>query len=120
MKKIVAILTVLLGIISLVSGCIKKTSNTQNTISYEKVENMDFDFDVKPQTFEVILDMSGNKELISSPSEKRKVTNLEKTKDKISWSYPEETPSLNNLLQGEYGLMEEMYQTSNTKKTFTT
>lgn len=50
---------------------------------------MDFDFDVKPETFEVILDMSGNKELISSPSEKRKVTNLEKTKDKISWSYPE-------------------------------
>jgi len=82
-------LTVLLVIISLVSGCIKKTSNTQNTISYEKVENMDFDFDVKPETFEVILDMSGNKELISSPSEKRKVTNLEKTKDKISWSYPE-------------------------------
>lgn len=91
MKKTIVILTSLLVIVSMASGCSNKASNSESTNSYAKVENMDFDFEVKPETFEVCLDSNGRKELLSSPSEKRKVSNLKKSKDFISWTYPDES-----------------------------
>lgn len=50
----------------------------------------DFVFDANPETGEILVEKDGVKESASLPLPKQKVTNLKKTNQLISWSYPNE------------------------------
>ncbi|MEG0097718.1 MAG: glycoside hydrolase, partial [Cetobacterium sp.] len=70
------------------NGLIKNGEGTEAKI--EKVNNLDFKYDVNPKNFQVSVDVNGKKENISEPMKERNVTNLKKSDDEISWTYPEE------------------------------
>lgn len=50
----------------------------------------DFSFDVDPATFTVSITENGKKAEVSKPQEAKEVTDLKKSKDEISWTYPTE------------------------------
>ncbi|MFF2878540.1 glycoside hydrolase [Gottfriedia sp. NPDC057991] len=85
MKKIISLICTSILLISTLSRCqqVNKKSTTSLTI---KPGN--FTFDVKPETFELFVEKDGVKESASLPMEKEKVTNLVKTKQSVSWRYP--------------------------------
>ena len=50
----------------------------------------DFSFDVDPATFTVSITENGKKAEVSKPQEIKEVTDLKKSTDEISWTYPNE------------------------------
>lgn len=95
MKKIIPIILVLLVTINVATGCSKKVYDIETTASSEKVGSLDFDFKVIPETFEVNLISDSCKYQVSSPIQKRKVTNFKESKGIVSWTYPEENVDIN-------------------------
>lgn len=89
MNKKISIITscILIGV-TLV-GCSNDITKVKTT-GVEKVNNLDFDFDVNPETFQLTLEVANKKETISEPMESREVTNLKESEDEVSWSYPKE------------------------------
>ncbi|MEI5989301.1 hypothetical protein A5881_000789 [Enterococcus termitis] len=99
MKK----LSIYLGLAAItlsLSGCnfnqTKATSKSETLIVNNEIEKnktyakTDFSFDVDPTTFTVSITANGEKAEVSKPQEVKEVTDLKKTKDEISWIYPNE------------------------------
>ncbi|MGM0219917.1 glycoside hydrolase [Enterococcus sp. AZ126] len=55
----------------------------------------DFSFDVDPATFTVSITENGEKAEVSKPQEIKEVTDLKKSTDEISWTYPNEQLKVN-------------------------
>ncbi|HDR7415316.1 TPA: hypothetical protein QCX14_005527, partial [Bacillus toyonensis] len=62
------------------------TTKGQNVISQYK----NFTFDVNPETGEIFVEKDGVRESASLPLPKKKITNLIKKHDCISWNYPDD------------------------------
>lgn len=90
-KKISVVTSCLLTGIILV-GCSNNFLNNSKNISakVEKVNNLDFKYDVNPKNFSISVDVNGKKENISESMKERQVINLKTSKNEISWTYPKE------------------------------
>lgn len=87
MKKIIALL-MFIGIVSnIVTSCTNKEINSEVNFA---VENLEFSFEVNPETFEITTESKGVEESVSEPLEKREVTNLKKSENEVNWTYPNE------------------------------
>ncbi|OPA73974.1 hypothetical protein BVG16_26400 [Paenibacillus selenitireducens] len=53
------------------------------------VKYQDFTFDVHPETAEIMMEHNGVKESVSLPLPPQEVTELKRTEDTVSWSYPQ-------------------------------
>ncbi|MGG0257016.1 glycoside hydrolase [Bacillus toyonensis] len=62
------------------------TTNVQNVVSQYK----NFTFDVNPETGEIFVEKNSVRENASLPLPKKKITNLTKKDNFISWSYPDD------------------------------
>lgn len=84
----------------------------------EKVNNLDFKYDVNPKNFQVSVDVDGKKETISEPMKERSVTNLKKKDNEISWTYPDEHINVDIKKKDNY-LDVDIKSTSKEENTFT-
>ncbi|WP_099191274.1 glycoside hydrolase [Tepidibacter mesophilus] len=100
MKKNISLLMCFILIMSILGGCSDEAINAVNTQT--QVKAMDFNFDVNPETFEVTIESDGVKEKASEGLQKREVSNLKKSKDKISWKYPNENIDIELKKEKEY------------------
>ncbi|WP_348922297.1 glycoside hydrolase [Enterococcus rotai] len=72
------------------------TSESEKLISNQEIEKnktyakTDFSFDVDPETFTVSITENGEKAEVSKPQEAKEVTDLKKSTDEVSWTYPTE------------------------------
>ncbi|MGL6105477.1 glycoside hydrolase [Romboutsia sp.] len=98
-KKIIATLLSVIVVSATISGC---TNKVDKTVTKEEVKNLDFTFDVDPSNFELSIESKNKKELVSQPIEKKEVSNLKKSEDKISWTYPKENVDVNIQKQDNY------------------
>lgn len=90
MKKIIVLL-ITIGIVgNIVTSCTNKGDNEINDKVNNEVEILDFDFEVNPETFEIITESNGVKESASEPLETREVSNLKKNDNEVTWTYPNE------------------------------
>lgn len=90
-KKISLLLScVLIG--TSLGGCSNGLIKNYEDISVkvEKVNNLDFKYDVNPKNFQLSVDVDGKKETISEPTKDRAVEDFKKSDDEISWTYPDE------------------------------
>ncbi|TCP65556.1 glycoside hydrolase [Baia soyae] len=93
MKKIKRLIIPMM-ILSLVITSVMIYFTKKNTVSATinqpfNFQYRDFGFDANPETGEIFINKDGVKESASLPLPKQKVTNLKKTGQSISWSYPD-------------------------------
>ncbi|WP_270941170.1 glycoside hydrolase [Romboutsia lituseburensis] len=88
-KKIISTILSVIMVGGVISGCSNKDIE-KTTTKKEEVKNLDFTFDVNPENFEVTVNSNNKTEQVSMPQEKREVTNLKKSENKVSWTYPKE------------------------------
>ncbi|CEH33860.1 glycoside hydrolase [Romboutsia lituseburensis] len=88
-KKIISTILSVIMVGGVISGCSNKDIG-KTTAKKEEVKNLDFTFDVNPENFEVTVNSNNKTEQVSMPQEKREVTNLKKSENKVSWTYPKE------------------------------
>lgn len=88
-KKIISTILSVIMVGGVISGCSNKDVE-KTTTKKEEVKNLDFTFDVNPENFEVTVNSNNKTEQVSMPQEKREVTNLKKSENKVSWTYPKE------------------------------
>lgn len=101
MKKIVSIFISCMVVITTITGCSSgEVANSKS--SMYNVKNLDFSFEVKPETFEVSVESNGSREKISEPLKERKVSNFKKTKTEASWTYPDENIDINIKKENNY------------------
>ena len=100
MKRIIALVLSITMVGSIVSGCAKKEISEYKISDTEL--NLDFEFDVDPETFNLSVESSGVKETVSEPLDNMKFSNLKKSKDNISWSYDEKNIDVNIKKKEEY------------------
>ncbi|TPG68001.1 hypothetical protein EEL32_20535 [Brevibacillus laterosporus] len=78
----------------LVTGCGPVASGNVSGTTPQSIQAIaaykSFSFDVDPETFEVWVIKDGVKERVSEPIAKQKVTDLTKTADAVSWTYPDQ------------------------------
>ena len=68
-----------------------KSSNNAEVLSVQRnYFKSDFDIEVNPETFTLMVKVNGSSEYISKSLSERKVSNFKKESDKISWTYEEE------------------------------
>lgn len=118
-KKISLLLSfVLIG--TSLAGCSNGLTKSDEDISakVEKVNNLDFKYDVNPKNFQVSVDVNGKKEIISEPMKDRYVTNLKKKDNEISWTYPDEHINVDIKKKDNY-LDVDIKSTSKEANTFT-
>ncbi|MCC0658661.1 glycoside hydrolase [Clostridioides sp. ZZV14-6154] len=101
MKKIFSVFTSCIIIATTITGC-SSSEVINDTSSMYNVKNLDFNFEVKPETFEVSVESNGLKEKISEPLKERKVSNFKKTKTETSWTYPDENIDINIKKEESY------------------
>lgn len=99
MKKI-SICLALAAITLSLSGCnfneTNASSKSKELLTNKEIKknktyaNTDFSFDVAPATFTVSITENGEKAEVSKPQEAKEVTDLKKSKDEVSWTYPNE------------------------------
>ncbi len=90
MKKMIAICLLTTISLSTLVGCDVKGSNTVQESKIKKATYKEFTYDVNPETFTLIVEHDGVKELASQPLPKMKVANVKKDKDRTSWEYPDQ------------------------------
>ncbi|UDN59924.1 glycoside hydrolase [Clostridioides sp. ES-S-0010-02] len=101
MKKIFSVFTSCMIIATTITGC-SSSEVINDTSSMYNVKNLDFNFEVKPETFEVSVESNGLKEKISEPLKERKVSNFKQTKTETSWTYPDENIDINIKKEESY------------------
>ncbi|MBU3108289.1 glycoside hydrolase [Clostridium gasigenes] len=85
MKKIIVLL-ITIGLASnMMVSCKNKELKAKSDV---KVKNLEFNFEVDPETFEITTESNGVKENAAQPLEKREVSNLKKSKEEVTWTYP--------------------------------
>ncbi|WP_088011487.1 glycoside hydrolase [Gottfriedia acidiceleris] len=111
MNKIISLICTSILLITTLSSCqqVNKKSSTGLTFIPS-----DFTFDVKPETFELFVEKDGVKESASLPMEKERVTNLVKTRQSVSWSYPDEKMDIN--IQKKKNYLDVTLKSSGSKK----
>lgn len=92
MKKLCLLLLIFLNMVSCANGIINtKTSNNAEVLSVQRdYFKSDFDIEVNPETFSLMVKVNGSSEYISNPLIERKVSNFKKEGNRISWTYEEE------------------------------
>lgn len=88
MKKIIAIIMLAAITASVLAGC-KDDNNTRGGEVNAQIEDVDFSFNVDPETFALEVESGGRTEKASEPLDKMKVSNVKNSGDQISWTYPE-------------------------------
>ncbi len=78
MKKMIAICLLTTISLSTLVGCDVKGSNTVQESKIKKATYKEFTYDVNPETFTLIVEHDGVKELASQPLPKMKVANVKK------------------------------------------
>ncbi|MED1666032.1 hypothetical protein [Brevibacillus laterosporus] len=86
--------------------------NNQTVAAYKA-----FTFDVDPETFEVWVMKDGVKERVSEPLAKQTVTNLTKTADAVSWTYPDQQVKV-KLTKGKNDLHVKITSTASSPNPF--
>lgn len=99
MKKITIYLSLAAITLSL-SAChfnkTNATSKSEELFTHAEIEQnktyakTDFSFEVDPKTFTVSITENGEKAEVSKPQKAKKVMDLKKSKEEISWTYPNE------------------------------
>ncbi|MGE7918525.1 glycoside hydrolase [Viridibacillus sp. NPDC093762] len=89
MKKIISIMLIVVLATSVLTGCVGKEKKPNKEV-YTQKDNLDFNFNVDPETFKLEVESNGTKEKASEPLKKMKVSNLIDDKDNISWTYAEQ------------------------------
>ncbi|MGL5313380.1 MAG: glycoside hydrolase, partial [Peptostreptococcaceae bacterium] len=100
-KRIISVILSIAVVSTTLSGCTNKESNTIEKGKVD-VKNLDFTFDVEPETFGMTIESENKKEQISEPLEKREVSNLKQSEDKVSWTYPNEDIEVNIQKEKDY------------------
>ncbi|MEI5993105.1 glycoside hydrolase [Candidatus Enterococcus mansonii] len=72
----------------------EKSSINSEVAKNETYAKTDFSFDVDPATFAVTITENGEQAEVSKPQNKKEVSNLKKSHDEISWTYPTEQISV--------------------------
>lgn len=99
MKKITAIILVIISSISIFVGC---NNEIDEINSFSEVENLDFEFDVDPETFKLNVKANEISETASEGMTKREVSNLNDKGNSISWEYDKEDISVSITKEKEY------------------
>ncbi|MGL5616807.1 MAG: glycoside hydrolase [Sarcina sp.] len=68
----------------------------------EKANDLNFKYNVNPETFEITTTVNGDTEVASNPLPAMKVTNLKKTDDSISWTYPDKNINVDVTKKDNY------------------
>lgn len=68
----------------------EKSSVNQELNKNKSYAKTDFSFDVDPETFAITITENNQKETVAQPQTTKRVTNLKKTTNEISWTYPDE------------------------------
>lgn len=87
MKKLIATVLLATTTAGVLGGCGKNNLSINN--KYDKALNMDFTFNVDPETFKLEVNSNGVTELVSEPFESMEITDLKDKGDNISWNYKE-------------------------------
>ncbi len=92
MRKLCLLLLISLSMVSCTNRTINmKSSNNAEVLSVQRnYFKSDFDIEVNPETFTLMVKVNGSSEYISKSLSERKVSNFKKESDKISWTYEEE------------------------------
>ena len=92
MRKLCLLLLISLSMVSCTNRTINmKSSNNAEVLSVQRnYFKSDFDIEVNPETFTLMVNVNGSSEYISKSLSERKVSNFKKESDKISWTYEEE------------------------------
>lgn len=100
MKKIITILISISIVVSNLTGC--STDTIKSNLDTSNINNLDFEFDVNPNNFEVSIKAGDDKKIISKPIQEREVANLNKSKDFISWEYPNDKIEIKIAKKDQY------------------
>lgn len=102
MRKCVTICMTILLLIG--AGCEQEASvqAPPDQTAQQPKKEATFSFDVNPETFEVFVEKAGVKESVSDPIPKRKVTNLHRDEQRVSWTYPDDQMEIALEQQGDY------------------
>ncbi|MGL4656378.1 MAG: glycoside hydrolase [Sarcina sp.] len=68
----------------------------------EKANDLQFEYNVNPQTFEITTTVNGDTEVATNSLPSMKVSNLKKTKNSISWTYPEKSINVEIVKEDDY------------------
>lgn len=109
MNKKVKIIGCLMAVVFMVSVCTR--------VSMMREEN-GFEFEVRPETFEIFLVKDGVKEPVSSPMEKQEVENFKSNHTGASWEYPEKQIEV-VLEKSEQSINVKITSLASEKNTFT-
>ncbi|NEW06533.1 glycoside hydrolase [Paenibacillus sp. SYP-B3998] len=91
----------LLCLILILGGCessnpeIRPDAASDEGQTHPAASSANFAFDVDPETFEITIEKEGHREIASDPLPKRKVIDLQKEKDRFSWTYPDDQMKVN-------------------------
>lgn len=98
-KKILIFLSVCM-LFTVIPGC---EYSVQSSVKQESISsNLDFEFDVNPNNFEITVSVDNKIEKVSDPLQYMEVKNLKESKDEVSWSYPDENIDVNIKKQDNY------------------
>ncbi|HBZ80295.1 MULTISPECIES: glycoside hydrolase [Brevibacillus] len=106
MKRHIPRLIVLALLLQMASGC-ESTAQVQQTfeqtgaatagqaggqkqLAKQPEQALPFSFEVKPETFELFVESGGSRERASEPLPARRVENLHKSEQEVSWNYPDD------------------------------
>ncbi|MDA9472797.1 glycoside hydrolase [Enterococcus sp. 5H] len=99
MKKLSIYLSLTALTLSLAACSFNKTkasTETEKLVTNKEIEKnktyakTDFSFDVDPKTFTLTITENGEQAEIAKPQAIRNVTDLKKSKEQVSWTYPDE------------------------------
>ncbi|MGG0284983.1 glycoside hydrolase [Peribacillus butanolivorans] len=89
MKKILSIMLIATIVTSVLTGCVNNKDIPSKEV-YSHIVNLDFNFNVDPETFAFEVESNGVTERVSEPLEDMEVSNLKDDENIISWTYLEQ------------------------------
>ena len=98
MKKIMSIFMSSILIVGVLSSC----TSTANATTEAIVKKSNFKFTVNPETFQLSIEKNGVKENASDGLLKRKVSNLKRSNNSVSWKYPNENVNVEIKKENTY------------------
>ncbi|MFI8496651.1 glycoside hydrolase [Peribacillus butanolivorans] len=89
MKKILSIMLIATIVTSVLTGCVNDKDIPSKEV-YSHIVNLDFNFNVDPETFAFEVESNGVTERVSEPLADMEVSNLKDDENIISWTYLEQ------------------------------
>ncbi|MEH6942429.1 hypothetical protein [Bacillus sp. JJ722] len=90
MKKILTVLIATSLLTPSLAGCSNSNEEKKEVNTFHKVSGLDFSYEVNPETFEVVIEHNGKKEVVSKAQKNREVRDFENQENHSSWTYPNE------------------------------